>query len=128
MLAVGYAAQNSQFDTVSRTVSLVFSYDWLKVIGGAGTIDREEHVGELTDSCEEFMSEILERQPQPTIGLLIRTWRSLKDALVGPVPGHIAVCEFDCEESECNPNWRTCQTRLHASEPGSIGRGLPLSE
>jgi len=40
-----------------------------------------------------------------------RNW--VKDQIVADVPEDLAICEFDCPQSQCcSSNWITCQLRI----------------
>lgn len=58
-------------------------------------------------------STALQAIPQATI--FDRGWRFLMDQLIQEVPESIAVCEFDCRETDCEfERWVSCERRLQA--------------
>jgi len=59
------------------------------------------------------MSKALQVIPEASI--FDRGWRFLMDQLIQDVPEAIAVCEFDCGETDCtSERWMTCERRLQA--------------
>ncbi len=51
----------------------------------------------------------------PDASIFDRGWRFLVDQLVQDVPDAIAVCEFNCRETDCSEErWRCCERRLQA--------------
>jgi hypothetical protein len=64
-------------------------------------------------SKEVAMSKALQAIPEASI--FDRGWRFLMDQLVQDVPDAIAVCEFDCRETNCtSERWASCERRLRA--------------
>jgi len=53
----------------------------------------------------------------PEASLFDRGWRFLMSQLIQDVPDSIAVCEFNCRETDCSAErWASCERRLlHAS-------------
>jgi hypothetical protein len=48
----------------------------------------------------------------PEATLFDRGWRFLIDHLIQEVPDSIAVCEFDCRETDCTvERWASCERR-----------------
>ena len=54
----------------------------------------------------------------PEASILDRGWRFLIDQLIiQDVPEAIAVCEFDCRETDCsNERWISCRRRLQTAQ------------
>ena len=51
----------------------------------------------------------------PEASIFDRGWRFLMDQLIQDVPAAMAVCEFDCRETNCtSERWVTCERRLRA--------------
>jgi hypothetical protein len=49
----------------------------------------------------------------PEASIFDRGWRFLMDQLIQDVPESIAVCEFDCRETDCtSERWVSCERRL----------------
>ena len=49
----------------------------------------------------------------PETHLIDRGWRFLVNHLIQDVPEEIAVCEFDCRETDCSmERWISCERRL----------------
>ncbi len=64
-------------------------------------------------------------QASPTAGILERGWRFLVAEFIQDVPESLALCEFDCRQTNCSgERWLSCERRLEAArramgEPGS---------
>ena len=63
----------------------------------------------------------------PDASLFDRGWRFLVDQLIQDVPESVAVCEFECRETDCTlERYISCERRLQALlQPG--GRAKPAA-
>lgn len=53
----------------------------------------------------------------PEASIFDRGWRFLVNQLIQDVPEAIAVCEFDCRETDCTAErWASCERRLRARQ------------
>jgi hypothetical protein len=53
----------------------------------------------------------------PEASIFDRGWRFLVNQLIQDVPEAIAVCEFDCRETDCTvERWASCERRLRARQ------------
>ena len=51
----------------------------------------------------------------PEAHIFDRAWHFLVDQLIQDVPEEIAVCEFDCRETQCTlERWASCERRVKA--------------
>jgi hypothetical protein len=47
------------------------------------------------------------------LGLLAKSWRSLRQQAVADVPIELELCEFECRKAQClKGEWEHCQRRL----------------
>jgi hypothetical protein len=47
------------------------------------------------------------------LGLLAKSWRSLRQQSVADVPIELELCEFECRKPQClKGEWEHCQRRL----------------
>ena len=57
----------------------------------------------------------------PDASLFDRGWRFLVDQLIQEVPDSIAVCEFECRETECTmERYVSCERRLQAVRQAAV--------
>jgi len=57
----------------------------------------------------------------PDASLFDRGWRFLLDQLMQEVPAGLAVCEFDCRETDCTmERYVSCERRLQAGRPAAV--------
>jgi hypothetical protein len=53
----------------------------------------------------------------PETSIFDRGWRFLVNQLIQDVPEAIAVCEFDCRETDCTAErWASCERRLRVRQ------------
>ncbi|WP_424934077.1 hypothetical protein [Amaricoccus macauensis] len=75
-----------------------------------------------------MQEQCLDRAAPASVPQGLRNWldqgrRRLVAAIVMDVPPLLAVCEFDCNRTSCNPEaWATCPRRLRAQELSDMHR------